>query len=577
MVYFLSVYFMTLTHDLQCNNFIDELIHAQYLTTQSAADYYRDAQRQNSSFIDYLVVKKIVPSRIIASKMSVVFGLPLFDLDSLLVEELPDDLMDEVFILKYGILPIKIRGDTLFIAISDPFCFQCFDEIRLSSHLNPEPILVEIDKLKNRIQMRIDGQNGSLSDFFLEHHAANFTLLEDENKILINNNVDDSPMVRFVNKLLQDAIKQGVSDIHVECYEKACRIRYRIDGVLTLVISPPFNMANQLISRIKVMSKMDIAERRLPQDGRITLLLEQHRSIDFRVSTCPTLFGEKVVLRVLDSANAQWHIEKLGFDSLQQSLFLAAINKPYGMVLVTGPTGSGKTVTLYTGLDTLNTPERNISTVEDPVEIAVEGINQVNIHPKVGLTFASVLRAFLRQDPDVIMVGEIRDLETAEIAIKAAQTGHLVLSTLHTNDAPQTINRLMQMGVPAFNVVSAINLIVAQRLVRRLCEACKVPVHYPKSLLLAAGFTEQESDSLCLFQAVGCGLCSHGFRGRIAIYQVMPLSEKMRMLILQGANTLELAEQANAERIDDLRVSGLNKVRAGVTSLEELNRVTLDN
>mgnify|MGYP002776373902 FL=1 len=568
---------MTLTHDLQCNNFIDELIHAQYLTTQSAADYYRDAQRQNSSFIDYLVVKKIVPSRIIASKMSVVFGLPLFDLDSLVVEELPDDLMDEVFILKYGILPIKIRGDTLFIAISDPFCFQCFDEIRLSSHLNPEPILVEIDKLKNRIQMRIDGQNGSLSDFFLEHHAANFTLLEDENKILINNNVDDSPMVRFVNKLLQDAIKQGVSDIHVECYEKACRIRYRIDGVLTLVISPPFNMANQLISRIKVMSKMDIAERRLPQDGRITLLLEQHRSIDFRVSTCPTLFGEKVVLRVLDSANAQWHIEKLGFDSLQQSLFLAAINKPYGMVLVTGPTGSGKTVTLYTGLDTLNTPERNISTVEDPVEIAVEGINQVNIHPKVGLTFASVLRAFLRQDPDVIMVGEIRDLETAEIAIKAAQTGHLVLSTLHTNDAPQTINRLMQMGVPAFNVVSAINLIVAQRLVRRLCETCKVPVYYPKSLLLAAGFTEQESESLRLFQAVGCGLCSHGFRGRIAIYQVMPLSEKMRMLILQGSNTLELAEQANAERIYDLRVSGLNKVRAGVTSLEELNRVTLDS
>ena len=569
---------MMLTHDLQFNNFIEDLIQTQYLTAQSAIDYYRDAQSQNRSFVDYLVANNIVPSQVVASKIAIAFGLPLFDLDSLVIENLPNDLLDESLIQKYCILPVKIRGNSLFIAISDPFSFQGFDEIRFSSRLNPELILVEVDKLKNVIHKRTENEQVSLSDFFSASHEENLTAFnEDENNILINNNVDDAPIVRFVNKLLQDAIKQGVSDIHVECYEKACRIRYRIDGVLTLVISPPFKMANQLISRIKVMSKMDIAERRLPQDGRITLLLEQHRSIDFRVNTCPTLFGEKVVLRVLDSANAQWHIEKLGFDSLQQSLFLEAINKPYGMVLVTGPTGSGKTVTLYTGLDTLNTPERNISTVEDPVEITVEGINQVNIHPKVGLTFASVLRAFLRQDPDVIMVGEIRDLETAEIAIKAAQTGHLVLSTLHTNDAPQTINRLMQMGVPAFNVVSAINLIVAQRLVRRLCEACKVPVHYPKSLLLAAGFTEQESDSLCLFQAVGCGLCSHGFRGRIAIYQVMPLSEKMRMLILQGANTLELAEQANAERIDDLRVSGLNKVRAGVTSLEELNRVTLDS
>lgn len=570
---------MSLTHDLQFNSFIEDLIQTQYLTTQSASDYYRDAQSQNSSFVDYLVAKNIVPSRVIASKMSVAFGLPLFDLDSLVIENLPNDLLDDSLIEKYCILPVKIRGNTLFIAISDPLSFQGFDEIRFSSCLNPEPILVEADKLKNFIHKRTENEQVSLGDFFSASHEENLTSFssEDENNIIINNNVDDAPIVRFVNKLLLEAIKQGVSDIHVECYEKSCRIRYRIDGVLTPVISPPFKMANQLISRIKVMSKMDIAERRLPQDGRITFLLEQNRSIDFRVNTCPTLFGEKVVLRVLDAANAQWHIEKLGFEPLQQSLFLEAINKPYGMVLVTGPTGSGKTVTLYTGLDKLNTPERNISTVEDPVEITVEGINQVNVNPKVGLTFAPVLRAFLRQDPDVIMVGEIRDLETAEIAIKAGQTGHLVLSTLHTNDAPQTINRLMQMGVPAFNVVSAINLIVAQRLVRRLCETCKVPAYYPKSLLLAAGFTEQENESLRLFQAVGCGLCSHGFRGRIAIYQVMPLSEQMRMLILQGANTLELAEQATAERIDDLRVSGLNKVRAGVTSLEELNRVTLDN
>ena len=575
---FLNVYFMTLTSDLQFNHLIDDLIQSQYLTMQSAADYYRDAQNANSSFVDYLVIKNIVPSIIMASKISVAFGLPLFDLDSLLFESLLSDFLEDSLIQKYRIFPVKVRGNTLFIAISDPFDFQGFEEIRFSSRLNPELILVESDKLNHLIHARIENKSGSLGDFFDSNQNDNVTLLNDEeNNVLANNNVDDAPIVRFVNKLLLDAIKQGVSDIHVECYEKMCRIRYRIDGVLTPVISPPLKMVNQLISRIKVMSKMDIAERRLPQDGRIAIFIEKNRSIDFRVNTCPTLFGEKVVLRVLDSANGQWNIEKLGFEPLQQSLFLEAIEKPYGMILVTGPTGSGKTVTLYSGLDKLNTQERNISTVEDPVEITIEGINQVNINPKIGLNFAAVLRTFLRQDPDVIMVGEIRDLETAEIAIKAAQTGHLVLSTLHTNDAPQTINRLMLMGVPPFNVVSAINLIVAQRLVRRLCEACKAPVYYPKSLLLAAGFTEQESEHLRLFQAMGCGLCSHGFRGRVAIYQVMPLSEKMRMLILQGSNAIELAEQARAEQIDDLRASGLNKVRAGVTSIEELNRVTLDN
>ena len=569
---------MTLTSDLQFNHLIDDLIQSQYLTMQSAADYYRDAQNKKSSFVDYLVVKNLVPSIIMASKISVAYGLPLFDLDSLLFDSLLSDFLEDSLIQKYRILPVKVRGNTLFIAISDPIDFQGFDEIRFSSRLNPELILVESDKLNHLIHTRIENKSGSLGDFFDSNQNDNVTLLNDEeNNVLANNNVDDAPIVRFVNKLLLDAIKQGVSDIHVECYEKMCRIRYRIDGVLTPVISPPLKMVNQLISRIKVMSKMDIAERRCPQDGRIAIFIEKNRSMDFRVNTCPTLFGEKVVLRVLDSANGQWNIEKLGFEPLQQSLFLEAIEKPYGMILVTGPTGSGKTVTLYSGLDRLNTQERNISTVEDPVEITIEGINQVNINPKIGLNFAAVLRTFLRQDPDVIMVGEIRDLETAEIAIKAAQTGHLVLSTLHTNDAPQTINRLMLMGVPPFNVVSAINLIVAQRLVRRLCEACKAPVYYPKSLLLASGFGEQESERLHLFQAVGCGLCSHGFRGRVAIYQVMPLSEKMRMLILQGANALELAEQARAEQIDDLRASGLNKVRAGVTSIEELNRVTFEN
>lgn len=569
---------MTLTSDLQFNHLIDNLIQSQYLTMQSAADYYRDAQNENSSFVDYLVVKNIVPSIIMASKISVAFGLPLFDLDSLLFESEPNDLLDDSIIQKYRILPVKIRGNALFIAISDPFYFLGFEEIRFSSRLNPELILVESDKLKQLIHARLEHKTESLGDFFHSNQNDNVTLFHDEeNNVFTNNNVDDAPIVRFVNKLLLEAIEQGVSDIHVECYEKMCRIRYRIDGVLTLIISPPLKMANQLISRIKVMSKMDIAERRLPQDGRIAIFIEKNRSIDFRVNTCPTLFGEKIVLRVLDSVNGQWNIEKLGFEPLQQSLFLEAIDKPYGMILVTGPTGSGKTVTLYSGLDKLNTQARNISTVEDPVEITIEGINQVNINPKIGLNFAAVLRAFLRQDPDVIMVGEIRDLETAEIAIKAAQTGHLVLSTLHTNDAPQTINRLMLMGVPPFNIVSAINLIVAQRLVRRLCEACKAPVYYPKSLLLAAGFTAQESESLGLFHAVGCRLCNHGFRGRVAIYQVMPLSEKMRILILQGANALDLAEQASTEQINNLRASGLNKVRSGVTSIEELNRVTLDN
>jgi type IV pilus assembly protein PilB len=347
--------------------------------------------------------------------------------------------------------------------------------------------------------------------------------------------------------------------------------------MLHQVASPPASISNRIVSRIKVMSKMDIAERRVPQDGRIKMILSKTRAIDFRVNTCPTLFGEKVVLRILDPTNAQLGIEKLGFEPEQQKLFLDAINKPYGMVLVTGPTGSGKTVSLYTGLNILNTPERNISTAEDPVEITVEGINQVNVNPKAGLTFATALRAFLRQDPDIIMVGEIRDFETAEIAVKAAQTGHLVLSTLHTNDAPQTLNRLMQMGIPAFNIVSAVILIMAQRLARRLCEHCKTSAEYPKDFLLSSGFKPEELGKLKLFKAVGCELCSNGYKGRVGIYQVMTLSEQMRALILQGGNAMQLAEQAASEGINDLRASGLNKVRLGMTSLEEIDRVTSEH
>jgi type IV pilus assembly protein PilB len=391
---------------------------------------------------------------------------------------------------------------------------------------------------------------------------------------VLNSVSTSAPIVKFVNKILLDAIKKGASDIHLEPFEKIFRIRFRTDGMLHKVASPPANIANRIISRIKVMSKMDIAERRVPQDGRIKMKLSRTRAIDFRVSTCPTLFGEKVVLRILDPTSAQLGIEKLGFEPEQQEFFLNAINKPYGMVLVTGPTGSGKTVSLYTGLNILNTIERNISTAEDPVEITVEGINQVNMNPKAGLTFATSLRAFLRQDPDIIMVGEIRDLETAEIAVKAAQTGHMVLSTLHTNDAPQTLNRLLQMRIPAFNIVSSVLLIMAQRLARRLCERCKEDSKFPEATLIEAGFTADDIGTFTAYKAVGCDHCNDGYKGRVGIYQVMPISDAMRSKILNNCNAMELADQAASENINDLRRSGLLKIMQGITSIEEVDRVT---
>jgi len=389
--------------------------------------------------------------------------------------------------------------------------------------------------------------------------------------------LDDTPVVRFVNKILLDAIKKGASDIHFEPYEKDFRVRFRNDGILHEVANPPVTLASRISSRLKVMSRMDIAERRVPQDGRIKLEISKHRAIDFRVNTCPTLFGEKIVLRILDPASAQIGVEKLGFEPEQKRGFLEAINKPYGMILVTGPTGSGKTVTLYTGLNLLNTNDRNISTVEDPVEITVPGINQVNVNVKTGLTFAEALRAFLRQDPDVIMVGEIRDLETAEIAVKAAQTGHLVLSTLHTNDAPQTLNRLMQMGIPPFNIATAVLLIMAQRLARRLCEFCRKPSDLPPETLLEAGFKEDDLlEGLNVYSPVGCEHCVKGYKGRVGIYQVMPITEALNRIILEGGNVARIAEQARSDGVADLRASGLRKVKAGITSLAEIDRITRD-
>lgn len=561
--------------DFQFKGLSKLLVEAGLLTETNAKIHFQEAKQNKVPLLTYLVASKLVDSKAVASIASIEFSLPFFDLDAIDIRSLPIHRVNEKLIRKYNALPLFTRGKTLFIAMSDPTNHQALDDIKFQSLLQPETILVEEDKLAKAIETALEIADTSMADL-LDEDLDNLDVSggDEDAKIDANSDVDEAPIVRFVNKILLDAIKKGASDIHMEPYEKNFRIRFRADGMLYQVANPPGNIATRIISRVKVMSKMDIAERRVPQDGRIKMVLSKHRAIDFRVNTCPTLFGEKVVLRILDPTSAQIGIEKLGFEPEQQELFLQAIYKPYGLVLVTGPTGSGKTVSLYTGLNILNSIDRNISTAEDPVEITVEGINQVNVNPKAGLTFASALRAFLRQDPDIIMVGEIRDLETADIAVKAAQTGHLVLSTLHTNDAPQTLNRLMQMGVAPFNIVSAVNLIMAQRLARRLCEYCKAPAKFPDNILISAGFKEEELPSLVVYGPVGCEKCMNGYKGRVGIYQVMTLSEDMRKLILSGGNALQLAEQAKSEGINDLRASGLNKIRQGITSLEEIDRVT---
>ncbi len=561
--------------NLQFGGLIKCLIAKGILTESDAATHAAEALKKKTPVISYLVSNKIVESNTITSIASAEFGVPFFDLDAIDPKSFPITLVSEKLIRRHHALPLFKRGSRLFIALSDPTNFQALDEIKFHTRLNTETILVEEDKLASIIETALEAADTSMTDL-LDEDLDNIEISGGDEAPAADDtsDVDDAPIVRFVNKILLDAIKKGVSDIHLEPYEKAFRIRFRADGILYEAASPPPNIAHRIVSRIKVMSKMDIAERRVPQDGRIKMKISKNRAIDFRVSTCPTLFGEKVVMRILDPTSAQMGIEKLGFEPDQQKLFLDAIHRPYGMVLVTGPTGSGKTVSLYTGLNILNTIERNISTAEDPVEITVEGINQVNMNVKAGLTFATALKAFLRQDPDIIMVGEIRDLETASISVKAAQTGHLVLSTLHTNDAPQTINRLMQMGIEPFNIVSAVNLIMAQRLGRRLCQHCKKPANYPEKTYLDAGFKQEELSSLKIFSPVGCDHCTEGYKGRVGIYQVMPISEKMRALILSGGNAMEMAELSSNEGINDLRASGLEKIRQGITSLEEINRIT---
>ena len=493
----------------------------------------------------------------------------------------PLKLVKEDLISKHKALPLFKRGNRLFVGVADPTSLRALDEIKFQTNTQVEPILIDEAILDRLIEQALAGGSGSLGnmtedDDGLESLESSSGEELSESGVDAMGGSDDAPVVRFVNKVLVDAIKRGASDIHFEPYEASFRVRFRMDGILRAIASPPSKLANRISSRLKVMSGLDIAEKRVPQDGRIKLNLSKTRSIDFRVSTCPTLFGEKIVLRILDAASAKLGIEKLGYEDDQRKLFEEAIEKPYGMVLVTGPTGSGKTVSLYTALNILNTEGRNISTVEDPVEIRLHGVNQVQQNTKRGMTFAAALRSFLRQDPDIIMVGEIRDLETAEIAIKAAQTGHMVLSTLHTNDAPQTVARLMNMGIAPYNITSSVSLIIAQRLGRRLHE-CKRPLVLPESVLISEGFSEEDAAArMEIFDAVGCSSCNDGYKGRVGIYQVMPMLEDIQKIILAGGNALQIAEVAKAAGVRDLRGSALLKVKNGVTSLAEINRITKD-
>ena len=533
------------------------------------------AAEKKSNFLSELIVSDSVSAREIAQHLGSDFGLPVFDLNAIDMESLPAAHLNPDLLAKHNALPIAARGTRLFVAISDPTNNDAIEKYKFTSGFNVEAVLAEEDKLtalRNKILEGQDDIAGDLDGSFDLEVDESDTMAEDDD----SSDIDDTPVVRFVNKVLLDAIKRGASDIHVEPYEKIFRIRYRIDGILEEVVHPPLAMAGRLTARLKVMSRMDISEKRIPQDGRIKLKISKTRAIDFRVNTCPTLFGEKTVLRILDPSSAQLGIDALGYEPEQKQLYLDALGNPYGMILVTGPTGSGKTVSLYTGLNILNEPGTNISTAEDPAEINLAGINQVNVNPKAGLTFAEALKSFLRQDPDVIMVGEIRDLETASIAVKAAQTGHLVLSTLHTNDAPQTLSRLINMGVPAFNIATAVTLIIAQRLGRRLCENCKTEDDLPRDLLIDEGFKEEDLDDLVIYKAVGCSKCNSGYKGRVGIYQVMAISDEIGRVIMEGGNAIDIADQARKENIPDLRESALMKIKAGILSLEEANRVTKD-
>lgn len=538
------------------------------------------AKSENKSFVSIAVSTKSASAKGIAIVASEEFGLPVLDLSTFDTELIPHGLVSNNLIEKHRVLPLFLRGSRLFIGQSDPSHVLAIDEIKFHTGLSVESIIVEEDKLAFAIEKLINSSDSNLSDALgdLDDALDNVDIDDpDANKQTeaVDKAADDAPIVRFVNKVLLDAIRIGASDIHFEPYEKRYRVRYRTDGILQEVSSPPINLSGKIAARLKVMSQMDISERRLPQDGRIKMKISKNKSIDFRVNTLPTLWGEKIVLRILDSSSAKLGIDALGYEEDQKQLYLDALSKPQGMILVTGPTGSGKTVSLYTGLNILNLEGANISTAEDPVEINLEGVNQVNVNNKVGLDFATALRSFLRQDPDIVMVGEIRDIETAQIAIKAAQTGHLVLSTLHTNSAAETLTRLANMGVPAFNIATSVSLIIAQRLARKLCENCKELTQLPTEVMNDAGFTDEQIESGTFYKPIGCEHCNNGYKGRVGIYEVVPVTDDISRVIMEGGNSIKISDTARQEGFDDLRTSALKKVAVGITSLEEANRVTM--
>ena len=565
----------------QLSGLAGRLVVEGLLSAEAAKEAQRESTFQRVPLVKYLVDKLDLDSHKIAEVASNEFGVPLFDIHAFNTASLPTGLVDMNLVTKHHALPLFRRGNRLFIAVSDPTNLAALDEIKFHTGVNTDAILVEERSLNTVITEWTESQD-NLSEGLGDLESEDFENIdisggEDSSKEDSGAEaLDETPIVRFINKVLIDAIKQGASDIHFEPYEKNYRVRFRTDGILREVVKPPKNLSARMAARLKIMSQMDISERRVPQDGRIQMKLSRNRAIDFRVNTLPTLFGEKVVLRILDPSSAQMGIDALGYEEDQKQMYLDALSKPQGMILVTGPTGSGKTVSLYTGINLLNQPERNISTAEDPVEINMEGVNQVHVNPKVGLNFAEALRSFLRQDPDVIMVGEIRDLETAEIAIKAAQTGHLVLSTLHTNSAAETVTRLLNMGVPSFNLATSVNLIIAQRLARRLCKECSEPAELPTEVLLKAGFTEEQLEGADIRRAVGCDLCTDGYKGRVGIYEVVRVTPTIAQLILSQGNAMEIHKQARAEGFHDLHQAALVKVLKGMTSLEEVHRVTTD-
>ncbi len=565
------------------NSLARRLVADGILSEEKALDAAAAAQDEKVSLAKYLTSKELVESILVAKATAEEFGFPLLDLTAFDLTHIPRDIVDVKLLNKHKVLPLLKRGKRLFVAVSDPTNLRALDELKFHTNLSVEPIVVEEERLHEQVTKFIESEEeplgsgfGDLDDESLDALEVEAVDQDGDNGNDVSQEGDDAPVVRFVNKVLLDAIRGGSSDIHFEPYEKTYRVRFRTDGILHEVAKPPKSISGQLSARLKIMSEMDISERRIPQDGRIKMKLSKNRSIDFRVNTLPTLWGEKIVLRILDPSSAQMGIDALGYDPDQKEMYLDALSQPQGMILVTGPTGSGKTVSLYTGLNILNTPETNISTAEDPVEINLEGINQVAVNAKVGLDFATALRSFLRQDPDIVMVGEIRDLETAEIAVKAAQTGHLVLSTLHTNSAAETLTRLRNMGVPSFNIATSVSLIIAQRLARRLCSECTVPSEIPAEALAEAGFTEEQIATGTFNKPVGCSRCNNGYKGRTGIYEVVRITPEIAQIIMEDGNSLQIAAQQQKHGFNSLRQSALKKCATGIISLEEVNRVTKD-